>query len=130
MNVKKPFNIFLQIRGDIRARSLTFRGLSAESLNFPQPRKGVPFRGIILGNNSRITCLSSDYTSERHAFPRYNFRKVKTFSKLNRGKTCLSAERHVIRELFCVKVAFSPVKSVERLTFRAFSFEKAFLSTG
>jgi hypothetical protein len=29
-----------------------------------------------------ITCLSADYTAERHAFPRYNLRKVLTFQEL------------------------------------------------
>jgi hypothetical protein len=68
MNVKKLFNIFSRIRGDIRALSLTFRGLSVESQNFPWiiPQKGMPVQGIILGKSK----LSTDYTTERHAFPR------------------------------------------------------------
>ena len=75
INVKKLFIIFSRIRGDIRAQSLTFRGLSTESQNFPRIilRKGMPFRGIILGKSK----LSADYTAERHAFPRYNPRKGK-----------------------------------------------------
>jgi hypothetical protein len=81
MKVKKRFNIFLQICGDIRARSLTFRGLSAESLNFPQPRKGMPFRGIILGNYSRITV---------HAFPRIIPRKGMPFRGIIFRKSKLS----------------------------------------
>jgi hypothetical protein len=52
MNVKKLFNIFSRIRGDIRARSSTFRGLS------------------------ELSELSVDYTAERHAFLGYNSRKV------------------------------------------------------
>jgi hypothetical protein len=64
---------FREFRGDIHARSLTFRGLSSESQNFPRiiPRKGMSFRGIIRGKSK----FSADYTAERHAFPRYNPRK-------------------------------------------------------
>jgi hypothetical protein len=58
---------FRKFREDIRARSLNFRRLSAESQNFPGivPWKGMPFRGIIL----RKSKLSADYFAERQAFP-------------------------------------------------------------
>jgi hypothetical protein len=60
-------NMFSRIRGDIYARSLTFRGLSAESQNFLWniPWKGMPFRGM--------SKLSTDYTlGERHAIANYS----------------------------------------------------------
>jgi hypothetical protein len=68
---------FREFPGDIRPRSLTFRGLSAESRNFPW---------IIRGKLE----LSADYTAERHAFPLYNSQKVKSFRRLYRGKACFS----------------------------------------
>jgi hypothetical protein len=61
---------FREFCGEIRAQRLTFRGLSVESLNFPRiiPRKGMPFRGIILGKSK----LSADYTAERHVIANYS----------------------------------------------------------
>jgi hypothetical protein len=51
---------------------------------------------------------------ERHAFPGYNSQKVKTLHGLYHGKACLSSvksvERHVIRDLFCIKAGSSTVK--------------------
>ncbi len=65
---------FRKVRRDIRARSLTFCRLSAESQTFPRIilRKGMPFWGTIV----RKSKLSVDYTAERHVFPLYNPWKV------------------------------------------------------
>jgi hypothetical protein len=54
--------------------------------------------------------LSVDYTAERHAFPEYNSRKVKTFLGLYRRKAWLSevksAERHVVVNYSASRQAF------------------------
>jgi hypothetical protein len=41
-------------------------------------------------NNSPLHGFPADYTVKRHAFPRYNPRKVLTFLELYPGKACLS----------------------------------------
>jgi hypothetical protein len=57
---------------------------SAESFEFARIilRKGMPFRRIIHGKSK----LSTNHTAERHAFPRSNPRKLKTFPELPCGK--------------------------------------------
>jgi hypothetical protein len=69
----------------------------------------------------RIVRTSAKYTVERHAFPGYNSRKVKTFRRLYCGKACHSVN---------YQTGFSAVKSAEILTFRGFSCGKACLSEG
>ncbi len=56
----------------------------AERHAFPWilPQKNLPGFRIIHGT----TCLSTDYTLERHVFPRYNLQKVLTFRELYPGK--------------------------------------------
>ncbi len=59
--------------------ALTQNNLRLHAFSRIIPRKGMPFRGIICGK----FWLSENYTPERHAFPRYNPRKVLTFRELS-----------------------------------------------
>ncbi len=68
--------------------------------------KGMPFQGMILGKSKLLT----DYTAERHAFPRYNLPKGMPFSGIIRGKAC----NH---KLFSVEVGFSTVKCAESFVY-------------
>ncbi len=86
---------FREFRGHFRARSLTFRRLSAESRNFPR----IPFQGIIIGKLKifrRIirgkSKLPAYHTAEKHTFPQDNPRKLKTFRELSCGKFQYTAE--------------------------------------
>jgi hypothetical protein len=119
MNVKKYFIIFSWIRGDICARSLTFRGfyrgkaclsgvLFSESQNFPRiiQRRGMPIRGIICGKarNRELFCVKEGFpmvkSAESFDFPWITLRKGMPFRRVIRGKSKLSADHTAERHAF------------------------------